>query len=32
MVDFDRTPAEIGMLTADTLKMLLWRAIEAQPS
>jgi len=30
MVDFDQTPAQIGALTADILKMLLWRAIEAQ--
>jgi len=32
MVDFDKTPAQIGALTADNLKVLLWRAIEAQPS
>ena len=32
MVDFEQTPAQIGALTADTLKMLLWRAIEAQGS
>jgi len=32
MVDFDQTPAEIGALTADILKMLLWRAVEAQHS
>jgi AcrR family transcriptional regulator len=32
MVDFDQTPAQIGVLTADILKMLLWRAIETQPS
>jgi hypothetical protein len=32
MVDFELTPAQIGTLTADTLKMLLWRAIEAQGS
>jgi len=32
MVDFDKTPAQIGALTADHLKMLLWRAIEAQHS
>ncbi len=30
MVDFDQTPAEIGVLTAQILKMLLWRAVEAQ--
>jgi AcrR family transcriptional regulator len=32
MVDFDRTPRQIGTLTADVMKMLLWRAIEAQLS
>lgn len=32
MIDFDQTPTEIGALTADILKMLLWRAIEAQAS
>ena len=32
MVDFDQTPAQIGALTADILKMLLWRAVEAQRS
>jgi AcrR family transcriptional regulator len=32
MTDFDQTPAQIGALTAGILKMLLWRAIEAQPS
>ena len=30
MVDFDLTPSEIGELTADILKTLLWRAIEEQ--
>jgi len=30
MVDFDQTPAQVGALTADILKMLLWRAIDAQ--
>jgi len=30
MVDFDQTPAQIGVLTADILKMLLRRAIQAQ--
>ena len=30
MVDFDQTPAQIGVLTAQILKMLLWRAVEAQ--
>jgi AcrR family transcriptional regulator len=32
MVDFDRTPAQIGALTADTLKVLLRRAVEIQGS
>ncbi|HEY5025212.1 MAG TPA: hypothetical protein VII76_09565 [Acidimicrobiales bacterium] len=32
MVYFDQTPSEVGALTADILKMLLWRAIEAQVS
>ena len=32
MADFDQTPAEIGALTADILKALLWRAIQAQRS
>jgi len=31
-VDFDQTPAQVGGLTAGIMKMLLWRAIEAQPS
>ncbi|MGD0379565.1 MAG: TetR/AcrR family transcriptional regulator [Acidimicrobiales bacterium] len=31
MVDFDQTPAQIGMLTAAILKVLLRRAIDAQP-
>ena len=30
MVDFDQTPDRIGALTADNLKMLLWRAIQAR--
>ena len=30
MVDFDRSPAQIGELTAEILKTLLWRAINAQ--
>jgi len=30
MVDFDQTPAQIGVLTAEILKMLLRRAIQAQ--
>jgi AcrR family transcriptional regulator len=30
MVDFDRTPAEIGALTADILKALTWRAVDRQ--
>ena len=32
MVDFNQTPAQIGALTADILKMLLRRAIAAQTS
>ena len=32
MADFDQTPAQIGALTADILKTLLWHAIEAQDS
>jgi len=32
MVDFDRTPAQIGALTADILKVLLHRAVEMQGS
>lgn len=32
MVDFDQTPAEIGALTAEILKTLLWRAIQQQRS
>jgi AcrR family transcriptional regulator len=31
MIDFDQTPAQIGALTADILKMLLRRAVQAQP-
>ncbi len=30
MIDFDQTPAQIGELTADILKTLLWRAVDAQ--
>jgi AcrR family transcriptional regulator len=30
IVDFDQTPEQIGMLTAEILKMLLRRAVEAQ--
>jgi hypothetical protein len=30
IVDFDQTPQEIGALTAEILKMLLRRAVEAQ--
>jgi len=30
MIDFDKTPAEIGALTADILKMLLHRCVDAQ--
>ena len=32
MVDFDQTPAQVGRLTADILKVMLRRAIEAQGS
>jgi len=32
MVDFDQTPAQIGKLIADILKLLLYRAVEAQRS
>ena len=32
MADFDQTPAQIGALTADILKVLLRRAVEAQAS
>jgi AcrR family transcriptional regulator len=32
MRDFDRTPAQIGAMTADILKMLLQRAVQAQRS
>jgi AcrR family transcriptional regulator len=32
MVDFDQAPARIGELTADILKMLVWRAVQAQRS
>jgi len=32
MVDFDQSPTEIGALTADILKTLLWRAVHAQRS
>jgi AcrR family transcriptional regulator len=32
MADFDRTPAQIGALTADILKTLLQRAVQAQRS
>jgi len=30
MVDFDQTPAQIGVLTAEILRMLLRRAVQAQ--
>jgi AcrR family transcriptional regulator len=30
MVDFNQTPAQIGALTADILKVFLWRAVDAQ--
>jgi hypothetical protein len=32
MIDFDRTPEQIGALTADILKTLLRRAVAAQRS
>ena len=32
MVDFDRSPAQVGALTADILKVLLRRAVEMQGS
>jgi hypothetical protein len=32
MVDFDQTPTQIGVLTADILKELLRRAVDAQGS
>jgi AcrR family transcriptional regulator len=32
MVDFDQTPVQIGILTANMLKVLLRRAVDAQPS
>jgi AcrR family transcriptional regulator len=32
MVDFNQSPAQIGSLTADILKMLLWRAVNSQHS
>jgi AcrR family transcriptional regulator len=32
MVDFKQSPAQIGRLTADILKMLLWRAVNSQGS
>jgi len=30
MIDFDKTPAEVGVLTADILKAFVLRAVEAQ--
>jgi hypothetical protein len=30
MIDFDQTPAQVGRLTADILKVVLRRAVEAQ--
>ncbi len=30
MIDFDQTPAQIGALTADIVKMMLRRAVDAQ--
>ncbi len=32
MIDFDQTPTQIGELTADILKMVLWSAVHAQSS
>jgi AcrR family transcriptional regulator len=32
MIDFDQTPTQIGELTADIVKMVLWRAVHAQHS
>ena len=32
MIDFDQTPAQIGVLTAEILKVMLRRAVEAQSS
>jgi AcrR family transcriptional regulator len=32
MVDFDHTPSQIGVLTADILKMIFWRAVHARQS
>jgi hypothetical protein len=32
MVDFDQTPGQIGTLTAEVLKLLLRRAVDAQRS
>ena len=32
MIDFDQTPAQVGALTSEILKMLLWHAIGLQPS
>jgi len=32
MIDFDQSPGQIGALTADIVKILLWRAVEAQRS
>jgi AcrR family transcriptional regulator len=32
MIDFDQTPTQIGILTADILQTLVWRAVEAQHS
>ena len=32
MADFDQTPAKIGALTADILRTLLRRAVQAQRS
>jgi hypothetical protein len=32
MIDFDQTPAQIGALTANILKVLLRRAVQVQRS
>ena len=32
MIDFDRTPAEVGVLTADILKAVVHRGVDAQIS
>ena len=32
MIDFDQSPTQIGVLTAEILKVILRRAVEAQSS